>query len=117
MPGRGEPRELAVRRALGAGRSRIARQLLTESLLLAVVGGLVGLGLAFALLKPTTSLFPEQLRSAGVSATINGRVLLYTLGAAVASGLLFGLAPLATTTDGGGYATGKETYFLDSMRS
>jgi len=95
-------RELAVRRALGAGRSRIARQLLTESLVLAVVGGLVGLGLAFALLKPTTSLFPEQLRSAGVSATINGRVLLYTLGAAVASGLLFGLAPALQGLGGGG---------------
>ena len=95
-------RELAVRRALGAGRFRIARQLLTESVLLALVGGGVGLALAYALLGPTSSLFPEQLRSAGISATINGRVLLYTLGAAVASGLLFGVAPALQGIRGGG---------------
>jgi predicted permease len=94
-------RELAVRRALGAGRARIARQLLTESLLLAVAGGLVGLGLAYALLRPTTSLFPAQLRTAGISATINGRVLLYTLAASVASGLLFGVAPALQGLRGG----------------
>jgi putative ABC transport system permease protein len=86
-------RELAVRRALGAGRGRIARQLLTESLLLAITGGAVGLAIAYALLGPTTSLFPEQIRSAGVTATINGHVLLYTLVASVAAGLLFGVAP------------------------
>ena len=95
-------RELAVRRALGAGRWRIARQLLTESVLLALVGGGVGLGLAYALLDPTTSLFPEQVRSSGVGASINGRVLLYTLGAAVLSGLLFGVAPALQGLRGGG---------------
>jgi predicted permease len=95
-------RELAVRRALGAGRFRIARQLLTESVLLAIVGGGVGLAAAYALLGPTSGLFPEQLRSAGVSATINGRVLLYTLGIAVASGLLFGVAPALQGFRGGG---------------
>jgi predicted permease len=95
-------RELAVRRALGAGRSRIARQLLTESLLLAVTGGLAGFGLAYALLGPTSSLFPEQLRSAGIVATLNGRVLLYTLGASIASGLLFGVAPAIQGWRGGG---------------
>ena len=91
-----------MRRALGAGRWRIARQLLTESLLLAIVGGSVGLLLAFALLGPTSSLFPAQLRSAGISATINGRVLLYTLGAAIVSGLLFGVAPALQGLRGGG---------------
>ena len=95
-------RELAVRRALGAGRFRIARQLFTESVLLALVGGGVGLALAYALLGPTSSLFPAQLRSAGITATINGRVLLYTLGAAVASGLLFGVAPALQGIRGGG---------------
>ncbi len=95
-------RELAVRRALGAGRSRIARQLLTESLLLAITGGLAGLGLAYALLGPTSSLFPEQLRSAGIAATINGRALLYTLAASIASGLLFGVAPAMQGWRGGG---------------
>src|SRR5688500_7382932 len=95
-------RELAVRRALGAGRLRIARQLLTEAVLLALVGGAVGLGLAFALLGPTTSLFPDQLQSSGIDATINGRVLLYTLGAAILSGLLFGVAPALQGLRGGG---------------
>jgi predicted permease len=95
-------RELAVRRALGAARSRIARQLLTESLLLAVVGGAAGLALAYALLGPTASLFPDQLTSFGISASINGRVLLYTLGAAVAAGLLFGVGPALQGLRGGG---------------
>jgi predicted permease len=89
----GRQREIAVRRALGAGKGRIARQLLTESLLLALAGGAVGLVIAYALVGPTTSLFPQQFRSAGVTATINGRVLVYTLIAAVVSGLLFGVAP------------------------
>jgi len=95
-------RELAVRRALGAGRFRIARQLLTESVLLALVGGGVGLAIAYSLLGPTSSLFPDQLPSAGISAAINGRVLLYTLVAAVASGLLFGVAPTMQGIRGGG---------------
>ena len=95
-------RELAVRRALGAARSRIARQLLTESLLLALVGGIAGLALAYALIGPTSSLFPSQLTSFGVSATINGRVLLYTLGASVLAGLLFGVAPAMQGLRGGG---------------
>ena len=95
-------RELAVRRALGAGRWRIARQLLTESVLLALAGGALGLGLAFVLLGPTTSLFPEQLRNVGVTATINGHVLLYTLAAAIASGLIFGIAPALQGFRGGG---------------
>jgi putative ABC transport system permease protein len=95
-------RELAVRRALGAGRWRISRQLLTESVLLAFLGAALGLGLAFALLGPTTTLFPGQLQSAGITATINGHVLLYTLGAAVLSGLLFGVAPALQGIRGGG---------------
>ncbi|HEX6052977.1 MAG TPA: ABC transporter permease [Gemmatimonadaceae bacterium] len=94
-------REIAVRRALGAGQWRISRQLFTESVLLAILGGVLGLGLAFALLGPTTSLFPEQLRTTGVTATVNGRVLLYTLGAAVLSGLLFGVAPALQGVRGG----------------
>jgi len=94
-------RELAVRRALGAGRWRISRQLLTESVLLAVAGGLLGLGLAFVLLGPTASLFPEQVRSAGATATLNGHVLLYTLAAVVMSGLIFGVAPALQGIRGG----------------
>ncbi len=86
-------RELAVRRALGAGRLRIARQLLTESLLLAMAGGALGLVIAYGLLGPTLSLFPSQIRSAGVSASINGAVIAYTFVLAALSGLVFGVAP------------------------
>ncbi len=93
-------RELGVRRALGAGRIRLARQLLTESTLLALLGAAVGLVIAYALVEPTSSLFPERLRSAGIDASINGRVLLYTLGAAVLSGLVFGVAPAVQATRG-----------------
>jgi putative ABC transport system permease protein len=93
-------RELGVRRALGAGRGRLARQLLTESALLALIGAVVGLALAYVLVEPTASLFPERVRSAGIEASINGRVLLYTLGAAVLSGLVFGVAPAVQAARG-----------------
>ncbi len=86
-------RELGVRRALGAGRARLTRQLLTESALLALLGAALGLILAYALIEPTSSLFPERVRGAGIVASINGRVLLYTLAAALVSGLVFGVAP------------------------
>ena len=86
-------REIAVRRALGAGRLRIARQLLSESLLLALAGGAAGLALAYGLLGPTLSLFPSQIRDAGVTASIDGPVIAYTLLLATLSGLLFGVLP------------------------
>ena len=105
-------RELGVRRALGAGRARLARQLLTESALLALLGAALGLLIAYALVEPTASLFPERVRGAGISASINARVLLYTLAAAILSGLVFGVAPVVQavrgdprewlTADGGG---------------
>ena len=105
-------RELGVRRALGAGRARLARQLLTESALLALLGAVLGLALAYALVEPTSSLFPERVRMAGIAASINGSVLLYTLAAAFVSSLVFGIAPAVQaargdphewlTADGGG---------------
>lgn len=90
-------RELAIRCALGAGRGRVVRQLLTESVLLGLAGGVAGLLLAVwgtSLLEPV---LPSSLRFlpmrplAGIE--IDGRVLAFTLGAAVVSGILFGLAP------------------------
>jgi putative ABC transport system permease protein len=93
-------RELGVRRALGAGRARLARQLLTEAALLALLGAAAGLAIAYALVGPTASLFPERVRSVGLEASINGRVLLYTLGAAVLAGLIFGVWPAVQATRG-----------------
>jgi predicted permease len=85
-------RELAIRAAMGAGRWRIVRQLLTESLLLAAFGGIAGLVLAFAgaeALKRMETL--NIARLADVS--VDGTVLLYSLLITAAAGLLFGLVP------------------------
>ncbi|HEX9000264.1 MAG TPA: ABC transporter permease [Blastocatellia bacterium] len=85
-------REIAVRAAVGAGRWRIVRQLLTESLLLALISSAVGMLLAQWAIDALSTLGPEQLpRLQAVS--IDGRILLFTLGLTLLTGLLFGLAP------------------------
>jgi putative ABC transport system permease protein len=87
-------RELAVRAALGAGRGRIVRQLLAESLVLAAVGGVAGLLLAYWGLHVLRSTIADHLpiqRLDGVA--IDGWVLGFTAAAALTSGLIFGLIP------------------------
>jgi putative ABC transport system permease protein len=85
-------REMAIRGALGASRSRVVRLLLTESLLLAVVGGAVGLLLAIWSLDLLVSLKPANLpRLAEIS--VKRTVFLFTLEVSVITGVLFGLAP------------------------
>ncbi len=85
-------KEVAIRTALGAGRGRIIRQLLTESLLLSVAGGVVGLLLALWGISLLLSLAPEDLpRVRDVS--LDGRVLGFTVGIALLTGLIFGLVP------------------------
>ncbi|MGH9630913.1 MAG: ADOP family duplicated permease, partial [Bryobacteraceae bacterium] len=85
-------RELAVRVALGAGRMRLMRQTLTESLLLGLIGGAAGCALAYALLQLFVSIAPDGIPRLQ-QASLDGRVLLFTLAAALAAGLAFGLAP------------------------
>ena len=85
-------RELAVRAALGASRVRLARQTLTESLVLSAIGGAAGCGLAWALLRVFVAIAPAALPRLE-EATLDARALLFTLGAALASGLVFGIAP------------------------
>jgi putative ABC transport system permease protein len=86
-------RELAVRLALGAGRSRLARHLLTESLLLAITGGAIGLLIAWIGLKGAGSVIPGQFQTLGLEATISTRVLWWSFGLAIAAGALVGLLP------------------------
>jgi putative ABC transport system permease protein len=86
-------RELTIRSALGAGKRRIVRQLLTESLVLAAVGGAMGVGIGAAILSIAPSLIPVGLLPAAVSLTFDGRVAAFCAAAALLVGLLFGLAP------------------------
>jgi predicted permease len=95
-------REISVRAALGATRWRLARQLLVESLVLAGVGGALGVGLAYGAVWAVTRFGPADMPRLGMIA-VDGQVLGLALGATVLSALLFGLAPalrLARTTAG-----------------
>jgi putative ABC transport system permease protein len=85
-------RELAVRVALGSGRSRIVRQLLTESLILAALGAGLGALLAAAAVTYFKAVNPIDLPAAA-SVAVNGRVLAFTAAAATFAALLFGLLP------------------------
>jgi len=88
----GRKKELAIRAAIGAGRWRIARQLLTESLLLSAVGGALGLCLAIWAIGPLVSLAPPDVPRLAET-RIDPGVLLFTLVVSMLTGTLFGLAP------------------------
>lgn len=87
-------RELAVRHALGAGRGRIVHQLLAESLLLTLTGGLLGIGFAYLGVQALLALLPASFplpRLAEVQ--VDGRVLLVCLGVSIIAGVTFGVVP------------------------
>ncbi len=88
----GRTREFAIRAALGAGRSRVIRQLLTESLLLAIIGGALGVLLAGYGTKAALSVLPQALPRAE-HVGIDGRVLLFTGGVVLLTAALAGLIP------------------------
>lgn len=85
-------REVSIRAALGASRSRLIRQLLTESVLLALVGGAVGVFVAAWAIPLLLAFSPPALRGFK-EIGLNGQVLAFSLGASVLTGILFGLAP------------------------
>jgi putative ABC transport system permease protein len=119
---RGRERELAVRTALGAGRGRVARQLLTESVLLGLAGAAAGLLVGHWLLTVLAARAAVEIPRLA-SARIDGGVLGFALAAAVGTGLLFGLAPAwqatrrdltATLRDGARGSTGPRGHRLRS---
>jgi predicted permease len=85
-------REVALRQALGASRGRLLRQLLTESTLLAVFGGIAGLVSASVLLRAATAELPAAVHLDG-TVGINLQVVCFALGISLAAGIVFGLAP------------------------
>jgi predicted permease len=89
----GRQQELAIHTALGAGRGRIAWELLSESLTLAILGGAAGLLLAYAGIRSLVAIAPEGLPRLGEIA-IDPTVLAFTLGISLLAGLLFGLIPV-----------------------
>jgi putative ABC transport system permease protein len=92
----GRKREFAIRAALGAGRARIVRQLLTESVMLAVTGGVLGTALGFAGVRALLVMSPPglpRIGEKGVNVGLDWRVLAFTVGVSVLTGILFGLFP------------------------
>jgi predicted permease len=86
-------KEISLRAALGAGRTRIVRQMLTESLLLSLAGGVVGLAFAYAGRSILWSFRPQFIDDSGIDLALDSHVLLFTLGVAILTGFIFGLVP------------------------
>ena len=122
-------RELATRAALGAGRWQIVRQLLSESLVLSLSGGFLGLMLGVVGVRVLLSISPAALPRIGEdgsAVTLDGAVLLFTLGLSVITGILFGLVPAISASrpnlvaalnesnsrSGAGFRSGKVRSFL-----
>ncbi len=94
----GRSREIAVRLSLGATGGRVMRQLLTESVLLSAMGGVLGLALAWELIRLSPKFVPANAIPAAAPIELNLAVVFFTLGVSVLTGILFGLAPALAAT-------------------
>jgi predicted permease len=97
--GSNRSREVALRLSIGATRARIVRQFLTESLVLSLLGGFLALLLAWGASRLLTMFLAGVRNGLELSPTLDGRVLSFTLGVAVFSGIIFGLAPALRGTN------------------
>ncbi len=114
-------KEMAVRSALGATPKAIFSQLITESLLLAVCGGILGIGVGYGMLRGLIAAMPEGTLPTEADLRLNLPILLFTLGATTLAGLLFGCAPAwfasridpaETLKEGGRSGSGKARQWL-----
>jgi predicted permease len=95
----GRQREIAVRLAIGAGRGRIVRQLLAETICLSILGAVAGLALAFAADRALMAIYlPSDSAGLSISAAPDLRILVFTLAVTLLTGVMFGLAPALRTT-------------------
>jgi predicted permease len=92
-------KEMSVRAALGARRGRLLRQMLTESMLLSLAGGVVGLGIAYWGRTALWSFRPPFIEKNDIDLSLDSHVLMFTLGIVLLTGLLFGLAPAVKASD------------------
>src|SRR5215831_810090 len=91
-------KEIAVRMAIGAGRLRLLRQLLTESILLSLLGGAAGLALSFWLVRLIAAFRPPIDFALSFDLHLDGRVLVFSLVVSILTGVIFGLAPALQST-------------------
>jgi putative ABC transport system permease protein len=96
--GTSREREVAVRAALGAGRSRLVRQFLTENILLATLGGVAGVGLGYLLMRGLQLMLPPFFLPAVARIDMDVRVLVFAVALSMATGVAFGLAPALHAT-------------------
>jgi putative ABC transport system permease protein len=96
--GSARAREMAVRMSIGAGRRRLLRQLLTESLLLSLAGGALGVLFAFGAIRSIVGLMPEFYVPNESRVEINVPVLLFSLGVSLLTGVVFGVVPALQTS-------------------
>jgi putative ABC transport system permease protein len=113
-------REISIRAALGAGRFRLVRQLLTESVALSLLGGILGLFLSFWLVSLSATFIPRDTLPSEAQITVNFRVLFFATVTSLLTGILFGLAPsqsLAKTNLTGFLKEGSKAASMSFRRS